>query len=58
MICRRVNSRVTITLTAQRRGEFKVKESNEKREWDDSPESLVTPYEDINTRQQKITGER
>jgi hypothetical protein len=32
MICRRVNSRVTITLTAQRRGEFKVKESNEKRE--------------------------
>jgi hypothetical protein len=31
---------------------------NEKREWDDSPESLITPYEDINTKQQKITGER
>jgi len=30
----------------------------EKSEWDDSPESLVTSYEDINTKQQKITGER
>jgi hypothetical protein len=38
--------------------EFKVRASNEKREWDDSPESLITPYEDINTKQQKITGER
>jgi hypothetical protein len=38
--------------------EFKVRGSNEKNEWDDSPESLITPYEDINTKQQKITGER
>ena len=38
--------------------EFKVRASNEKCEWDDSPESLITPYEDINTKQQKITGER
>jgi ribosomal protein S27E len=30
-------------------------ESNER---DDSPESLITPYEDINTKQEKITGER
>lgn len=30
----------------------------EKSEWNDSPESLVVPYEDINTKQQKITGER
>ncbi len=30
----------------------------EERKNDDSPESLITPYEDINTQQQKITGER
>jgi hypothetical protein len=33
--------------------EFKVRASNEKCEWDDSPESLITPYET-----KKITGER
>ncbi|HYA82169.1 MAG TPA: hypothetical protein VEH06_01780 [Candidatus Bathyarchaeia archaeon] len=38
--------------------EFKVRESNEKGEWDVSPESLIIPHEDINTKQQKITGER
>jgi hypothetical protein len=38
--------------------EFKVRASNEKDEWDDSPESQIIPYEDINTKQQKITGER
>jgi len=38
--------------------EFKVKAYKEKCEWDDSPESLIIPYEDINTKQQKITGER
>jgi hypothetical protein len=37
--------------------EFKVRASNEKREWDNSPESLIIAYEDINTKQ-KITGER
>jgi len=35
-----------------------VRASNEKDEWDDSLESLIIPYEDINTKQQKITGER
>jgi hypothetical protein len=38
--------------------EFEVRASNEKDEWEDSPESLIIPYEDINTKQQKITGER
>jgi hypothetical protein len=37
--------------------EFRVRRPYEK-EYDDSPESLVTPYEDINTKQEKITGER
>lgn len=37
--------------------EFKVRASKEKDEWDDSPESQIIPYEDINTKQQKITGE-
>src|SRR5215472_3040816 len=32
--------------------------SNEKGEWDDSPESLVIPHEDVNIKQQKITGKR
>lgn len=31
---------------------------NEKYELDYSPESLVIPFEDINTKQQRITGER
>ncbi|HXX97765.1 MAG TPA: hypothetical protein VEL11_11700 [Candidatus Bathyarchaeia archaeon] len=35
-----------------------MREYNEKGQWDDSPESLIIPREDINTRQQKITGER
>jgi len=38
--------------------ELKVRESTEKVEWDDSPESLIIPHEDVNTKQQKITGER
>jgi hypothetical protein len=38
--------------------ELKVRAFNEKDEWEDSPESLIIPYEDINTKQQKITGER
>jgi hypothetical protein len=29
-----------------------------RRPYEKAPESLVTPYEDINTKQQKITGER
>jgi hypothetical protein len=33
--------------------EFKVRESNEKGEWSDSPESLIMPYQDVNTNQQK-----
>jgi hypothetical protein len=37
---------------------FNVRESNEKGEWEDSPESLIIPYEDVNTKQQKFTGER
>ena len=28
------------------------------RKYDDSPETLIIPSEDINTQQQKITGER
>jgi hypothetical protein len=36
--------------------EFRVRGPYEKA--DDSPESLVIPYEDINTKQEKITGER
>src|SRR5215831_12286330 len=38
--------------------ELKVTQSNENGQWDDSPESLITPYEDINTKQQKTTRER
>ena len=34
-----------------------VKGSFERRKYD-SPESLITSYDDINTQQQKITGER
>jgi len=34
-----------------------VIQSNKNGQWDDSPESLITPYEDINTKQQKTTGE-
>ena len=37
---------------------FNVKESNEKTEWDYSPESLIIPHEDVNTKQQKISGKR
>ena len=29
--------------------QFNVRESNEKGEWDDSPESLIIPYEDANS---------
>lgn len=38
--------------------EFMAKGPSGKGEWNYSPESLVIPYEDINTKQQKITGER
>jgi len=34
--------------------EFEVRASNEKDEWDESPESLIIPYEDINTKQQRL----
>ena len=37
--------------------EFIVRESFEGRKYD-SPESLIASYDDINTQQQKITGER
>jgi hypothetical protein len=35
-----------------------VKGSFEMENCDNSPENLITPYEDINTKQQKITAER
>ena len=31
-----------------------MRASNEKDEWDDSLESLIIPYEDINTKQQRL----
>jgi hypothetical protein len=36
----------------------KRQESNKDKEYETSPESLVIPYEDINTRQNKISGEK
>jgi hypothetical protein len=38
--------------------EFIVKGSFEERKYNNSHESLITPYEDMNTQQQRITGER
>ncbi|MGA9149994.1 MAG: hypothetical protein WBZ36_05400 [Candidatus Nitrosopolaris sp.] len=32
--------------------------SKENGQWNDSPENLIIPYEDINTKQQKTMGER
>ena len=32
--------------------------SNENGRWDDSPENLIIPYEDMNTKQKKTMGER
>jgi hypothetical protein len=38
--------------------ELVVKRSFEDRRYDNSHESLITPYEDMNIQQQRITGER
>ena len=38
--------------------EFAVKRSLEEKKYDNSHESLITPYDDMNTQQQRITGER
>jgi hypothetical protein len=38
--------------------EFVLKGSFEERKYDNSHESLITPYDDMNTQQQRITGER
>ncbi len=38
--------------------EFVLKGSFEERKYDNSHESLIKPYDDMNTQQQKITGER
>jgi hypothetical protein len=35
-----------------------IKGSFEERKYDNSYESLITPYEDMNIQQQRITGER
>lgn len=38
--------------------ELVVERSSEYRKYDNSHESLITPYDDMNTQQQRITGER
>jgi hypothetical protein len=37
---------------------FEVKGSFEDKKNDNSHESLITPYDDMNSQQQRITGER
>jgi len=34
--------------------EFEVRASNEEDEWDESPGSLITSHEGINTKQQRL----